>query len=99
LVQGYLASAGEFLNRAERDHLAFSAGLITFEIGVRFPDGLLAGDVYFKTHRPNHNLDRCRVQFKMVASFERHADENAGDCPRRLLAVIPQTRTPNASTA
>ena len=73
LVRGYLASAGEFLNQAEQDHLAFSARLITFEIGLRFLTDFLQGDVYFKTHRPGHNLDRCRVQFKMVASFERNA--------------------------
>ena len=78
LVQGYLASAGEFLNAAEREYLAFSAGLITFEIGIRFLTDFLQGDVYFKTNRPNHNLDRCRVQLKMVASFERHADEMEG---------------------
>jgi len=30
---------------------------------------------YFKTHRDNHNLDRCRTQFKLVESIEDH--ENA----------------------
>ncbi len=72
LVQGYLASAGAFLCRAEREHLVFSARLITFEIGLRFLADFLQGDIYFKTHRPGHNLDRARVQFKMVASFEQH---------------------------
>jgi aminoglycoside phosphotransferase (APT) family kinase protein len=70
LVQGYLSSAGEFLCRAEREHLVFSARLITLEIGIRFLMDFLQGDIYFKTHRPGHNLDRARVQFKMVASFE-----------------------------
>ncbi len=73
LVGGYLSSAGAFLCQAERDHLAFSARLITFEIGIRFLTDYLQGDVYFKTHREGHNLDRCRVQFKMVEEFERHA--------------------------
>jgi hypothetical protein len=27
-------------------------------------------DVYFKIHRPEHNLDRARTQFKMVADME-----------------------------
>ncbi|MCX7009875.1 MAG: aminoglycoside phosphotransferase family protein [Kiritimatiellaeota bacterium] len=75
LVQGYLSSAGEFLCSAEREQLVFSARLITFEIGIRFLADFLQGDVYFKTHRAGHNLDRARVQFKMVASFEKNEQQ------------------------
>jgi hypothetical protein len=71
LVNGYAASAGAFLNPAERAHLAFSGKLITFEIGLRFLTDFLEGDVYFKTKRPGHNLDRCRTQFALVHSIER----------------------------
>ena len=70
LVRGYLASAGDMLNKAEKQHLAFSGKLITFEIGIRFLADFLAGDVYFKVHRDGHNLDRCRTQFKLVESIE-----------------------------
>lgn len=72
LVGGYLSSAGEFLNPVEKDHLVFCASLITFEIGIRFLADHLAGDRYFKIHRPGHSADRARVQFKMVDSFERN---------------------------
>jgi hypothetical protein len=72
LVGGYLASAGGFLNPVEKDHLAFCAKLITFEIGIRFLADHLAGDRYFKVRRPGHSADRARVQFKMVESFERN---------------------------
>ena len=74
LARGYLASAGSFLVPGEFDHLAFSARLITFEIGIRFLADHLQGDVYFKTHRPGQNADRCRCQFAMVESFERHEE-------------------------
>jgi hypothetical protein len=70
LVRGYLASAGDVLNCAEKEHLAFSGKLISFEIGIRFLADFLAGDVYFKVHREGHNLDRCRTQFKLVESIE-----------------------------
>jgi aminoglycoside phosphotransferase (APT) family kinase protein len=70
LVNGYLASAGSFLNEAEISHLAFSGKLITLEIGIRFLTDHLEGDVYFKTKRPGHNLDRCRTQFALVRSIE-----------------------------
>ncbi len=70
LVRGYLASAGDVLNEAEKQNLAFCGKLITFEIGIRFLADYLAGDVYFKVHREGHNLDRCRTQFKLVDSIE-----------------------------
>lgn len=70
LVNGYISSAGAFLNEAERAHLAFSGKLITYEIGLRFLTDHLEGDVYFKIKRPGHNLDRCRTQFALVRSIE-----------------------------
>ncbi|MDB6064557.1 MAG: mucin desulfatase [Pedosphaera sp.] len=69
LVKGYLSSAGEFLTRAEKQHLAFAGKLITFEIGIRFLTDFLQGDGYFKVHREGHNLDRCRTQFRLVQSI------------------------------
>jgi hypothetical protein len=46
------------------------AKLMTLECGVRFLTDYLNGDKYFKIHRPDHNLDRCRTQFKLVADME-----------------------------
>jgi hypothetical protein len=74
LVRGYLASAGGFLTKEERRHLAFSGKLITFEIGIRFLTDYLAGDTYFRVHRDGHNLDRCRAQFKLVESIEQQEE-------------------------
>ncbi|HLH52140.1 MAG TPA: aminoglycoside phosphotransferase family protein [Verrucomicrobiae bacterium] len=71
LAHGYLSSAGQFLTKSEKCHIAFSGKLITFEIGIRFLTDFLAGDTYFRIHRPAHNLDRCRTQFKLVESIER----------------------------
>ncbi len=69
--QGYVSAAGQFLTRAEKALIAFSGKLITFEIGIRFLTDYLSGDTYFRIHRPDHNLDRCRTQFKLVESIER----------------------------
>ena len=74
LCRGYLESAGSFLNKAERAHIAFSGKLITFTIGLRFLTDYLNGDAYFRVHRPHHNLDRCRTQFRLVESIERQED-------------------------
>jgi hypothetical protein len=70
LARGYLSTAGEFLTKAERSHLAFAGKLITFTIGIRFLADYLMGDTYFRVHRAEHNLDRCRTQFKLVESIE-----------------------------
>ena len=75
LVRGYLAAAGGFLTKAEKEFLPFSGKLITFEIGIRFLADFLAGDVYFKVHRDGHNLDRCRTQFRLVESIEQQEAE------------------------
>ena len=71
LAEGYLSSAGKFLTRAEKALIAFSGKLITFEIGIRFLTDFLSGDTYFRIHRPAHNLDRCRTQFRLVDSIDR----------------------------
>ena len=71
LARGYLESAGTFLTRAERSLIAFSGKLITFTIGIRFLTDYLCGDTYFRVHRPQHNLDRARTQFKLVESIEK----------------------------
>jgi hypothetical protein len=70
LAKGYLSTAGSFLTKAEKSLMAFSGKLITFEIGIRFLTDYLSGDTYFRIHRPDHNLDRCRTQFKLVQSIE-----------------------------
>ena len=74
LVRGYLSGA-KFLNEAELANLAFSGRLITLTIGIRFLTDYLAGDTYFHTAYPDHNLDRAHTQFKMVESMEAQAAE------------------------
>ena len=69
LVKGYLSGA-KFLTEAETENLAFSGRLITLTIGIRFLTDYLSGDTYFRTAYDDHNLVRCRTQFKMVESME-----------------------------
>jgi Ser/Thr protein kinase RdoA (MazF antagonist) len=73
LCRGYLEAA-TFLNKYERALIAFAGKLITFTIGLRFLTDFLNGDTYFRVHRPNHNLDRARTQFRLVESIERQED-------------------------
>jgi hypothetical protein len=75
LSRGYLDAAAQFLNKRERELIAFSGKLITFTIGLRFLTDYLNGDTYFRVHRPSHNLDRCRAQFRLVESIEAQEEE------------------------
>jgi Phosphotransferase enzyme family len=75
LTRGYIETARSLLTSTEVETLAFGPRLMTLECGMRFLTDYLQGDVYFRIHRPEHNLDRARTQFKMVADMETHADE------------------------
>ncbi|BCX48492.1 phosphotransferase family protein [Haloferula helveola] len=75
LVEGYLEAGKEFLKESEVSLLAFSAKLITLEIGIRFLTDHIEGDVYFKTQRPGHNLDRARTQLQLVEEIEANMDQ------------------------
>lgn len=70
LARGYLAGAGDLLCAAEREALPRAGALITLETGARFLTDYLAGDRYFRTAYPGHNLDRARAQFRLVAALE-----------------------------
>jgi len=74
LARGFLAGAGDALTAKEIELLPFAGKLISFEIGLRFLTDHLMGDQYFKVHRPGHNLDRARTQFKLVESIEEQED-------------------------
>jgi aminoglycoside phosphotransferase (APT) family kinase protein len=74
LVRGYLASAGEFLTKVEKQYLVFSSKLMTFEQGIRFLTDYLQGDAYYKVSRDEHNLERCRTQFKLLESIEQEEE-------------------------
>lgn len=74
LLRGFCSSSGKVLTDAEFEYLPFSGKLITLETGIRFLTDYLQGDVYFKIHRPGHNLDRARSQFQLVRSIESQLD-------------------------
>lgn len=75
LARGFLDSAGGLLSPLEKDQMAFSAKLISYELGVRFLTDYLTGDSYFKTSREGQNLDRCRAQFALARDIEKKESE------------------------
>ncbi len=74
-TKGFLEGCGGALTQAELDALVDGAKMMTLECGIRFLTDYLEGDHYFKIHREQHNLDRCRTQFKLVADMEQKENE------------------------
>ena len=72
-VKGYLSSMSDITD-VEKEHLVDGAILMTFECGIRFLSDFLDGDTYFKTTKENHNLFRCRTQFKLVSEMEKNRE-------------------------
>lgn len=69
-TKGFIEGCAGALTENELDMLPMGAIMMTFECGMRFLTDHLDGDNYFKIHRENHNLDRCRTQFKLVKDME-----------------------------
>lgn len=74
-AEGFLGEVGECLTKREIELLPESVIIMTYECGIRFLADYLNGDVYFKIHRENHNLDRARTQLKLVADMKTKLDE------------------------
>ena len=70
-AKGFLKGCGGSLTKTELELLPIGAVMMTLECGMRFLTDYLEGDVYFKVHRPGHNLDRARNQFALVADMEK----------------------------
>ena len=73
-TDAFLSELADSITPAEVELLPFSAKLMTLECGMRFLADHIDGDTYFRIHRENQNLDRCRTQFKLVADMESKMD-------------------------
>lgn len=76
-TKGFIEGCGGSLTKNEIRLLPMGAKLMTLECGMRFLADHLQNDIYFKIHRPNHNLDRARTQFKLVADMEQKWEQMA----------------------
>ena len=74
-TEGFIKACGESMSYQEALSLPIGAKIMTLECGMRFLTDYLEGDTYFKITRENHNLDRCRTQFKLVSDMEKQWDK------------------------
>lgn len=69
-ADGFLTGCDGQLENSEIMLMPEGAKMMTIECGIRFLTDYLEGDTYFKTKYPEHNLDRCHTQLKLVADME-----------------------------
>jgi aminoglycoside phosphotransferase (APT) family kinase protein len=84
LARGFAEAAGASLSPLERSLLPTGALVITLEQAARFLADHLEGDPYYRTARPGHNLDRARVQLKLLEALEAHGVEL-----QRIVDALP----------
>ena len=69
--RGYLKQASNFLTIEEKNLLVLSCRFMTFIMGIRFLADYLEGDTYYKIRHQDHNIERCRAQFRLIECMER----------------------------
>lgn len=69
-ANGFVSELKAAITPQEKELLAFSAKLMTYECGIRFLTDFLNGDTYFKTKYRNHNLDRAKNQFRLCQQID-----------------------------
>lgn len=74
-TKGFIEGCAGSLTKNELKLLPMGAIVMTYECGMRFLTDYLSGDIYFKTHRPRHNLDRARTQCKLVEDMEKNKEK------------------------
>jgi Ser/Thr protein kinase RdoA (MazF antagonist) len=88
LAGGFLAGLGEMRLTPQEEELWLPAGIVlTYEQALRFLGDYLAGDVYYRTTRARQNLDRARVQLRLLESLESDRSALEGEVRRALRAT------------
>ena len=70
-AKGFVSGLEGSLSETEIMELPMGALIITLETGIRFLTDYLNGDVYFRVHHAEHNIDRARNQFALVRDMEK----------------------------
>ncbi|RSX53310.1 mucin desulfatase [Bifidobacterium goeldii] len=72
-AEGFIGQVRNSVTPREAELFAFAGNMMTLECGMRFLADYLAGDTYFATKYPEHNLVRSRTQIKLVQEMEAKA--------------------------
>jgi hypothetical protein len=70
VLEGYINSAGSVLTGNDFQFMYDAIRLIPFELGLRFFTDYIKGNIYFKVRKPEDNLKRALMQFRLTESIE-----------------------------
>jgi hypothetical protein len=90
-TKGYMGQVNPIVTENEEQYFFLAPVLMTYIMGIRFLADYLNGDVYYKTAYKEHNIDRCRVQKKLIECME----EKEGEMKvviERALQTLPESR-------
>ncbi|WP_254060912.1 phosphotransferase enzyme family protein [Mucilaginibacter sp. L196] len=88
-TKGYLSQTKSFLTEAELKSLIMGVLLLPYMQSIRFLTDYLEGDVYYKIHFAEHNLQRTHAQMQLFKMLELN---------RKELENIVQTEWKNVET-
>lgn len=88
LIRGYVAGAGSSLISEEIETLYQGITFMPLMMAIRYLTDFLQGDLTYKTKKIRHNLQRCRVQLKLVELLH----EQEGTC-RSLIQALTRSTT------
>ena len=74
-TKGYLSQTSSFLTDAELKSLIMGVLLLPYMQSIRFLTDYLNGDVYYKTHFEEHNLQRTHAQMQLFKMLELNRKE------------------------
>lgn len=74
-AEGFLRGSGAIFSETELKSLAWGARIITLEQAIRFLTDYLEGDRYYRTDREGQNLDRTRVQLRLLQGMEEQFEQ------------------------
>ncbi|MFQ5416784.1 MAG: phosphotransferase enzyme family protein [Myxococcota bacterium] len=87
LALGYCEGTAGVLTAEEREVLPLAGPMLAYENAIRFLADHLSGDVYFRIHREEHNLERARAQMRLCEAMLARLDD-----ARRIVESVARQR-------
>ncbi|MBK9761634.1 MAG: aminoglycoside phosphotransferase family protein [Flavobacteriales bacterium] len=75
LVEGWFSEMAPLLSFSEKALVFWSGQMLMYEQGIRFLTDFLQNDIYYKTTRPEHNLDRAKNQMHLLTAYTARREE------------------------
>jgi Ser/Thr protein kinase RdoA (MazF antagonist) len=86
-TSGYISQVKTIVSDDEEELFYMAPMLMTYIMGIRFLADYINGDVYYKVAHKEHNIDRSKVQKKLIESMEQQVEEMKQIITEALKAI------------